>query len=325
MFRHIFAAVAGLGLACSALAQGGLPAMFENRVCDYGTVPRGPMLTYDFRFTNNTRDLVRIQSVRVSCGCVTAQAAASDIPVGASSTIHTTMDTRRFTGSKTVNVFVLFSAPVLEEVMLTVTAYGRDDVTIVPDTASFGQLRLGTGGTTKVNLNFLGNAWQITEAICDSNYIHLVVKETQRTLNNVSYELTANLRKEIPVGKWATDIWVKTNQTANSRIRIPVQVEIEAALSLNPNALSFDVVKAGESTERKVFVRASSPFKVTDIKGLDDQLKVSAMPTESKSIHVLTFVFTPKAAGEFSRTLKIVTDLKDGGEADLPVKGNAIQ
>src|SRR5262245_57710108 len=105
MFRHTLAAVAGLCLASSALAQTGLTALFDEKLHDFGTVQRGPMLAHTYRLTNTTRDTLRVQSVRVSCGCVTAQAAHAEIAPGGSSYVSITMDTRRFTGVKTVNIF----------------------------------------------------------------------------------------------------------------------------------------------------------------------------------------------------------------------------
>ena len=86
-------------------------------------------------------------------------------------------------------------------------------------------------------VTFLGNGQsQITEVKSDSNYILPSLKEVRRAANEVSYELTAHLRADTPVGKWYSDVWLSTNNPAMPRVRVPLTVEIESALSVSPEA-----------------------------------------------------------------------------------------
>ena len=180
------------------------------------------MLSHPFRLTNHGTAPVQISNIRVSCGCVTATAQAGLLNPGQSTVILTTMDTRRFSGIKNVTIYVHLSHPANEEVRLWVQANSRDDVTVTPDTISFGQAKRGSMPTGAVTVTFLGNGqWQITGVQCDSNYVKPVVQELRRGNGDVAYQVSAQLRTDAPVGKWFTDIWLKTNNQATPRVRVP--------------------------------------------------------------------------------------------------------
>src|SRR5262245_39146548 len=114
MLRYCLVLTAALSAATSAGAATWADGLFDALTKDFGSVARGPLLTHDFRVTNNTKTTVNLSSVRVSCGCVTALAQGNTLKPGESTTVHITMDTTRFIGPKTVTVFVQFSEPQFE-------------------------------------------------------------------------------------------------------------------------------------------------------------------------------------------------------------------
>src|SRR5215468_834225 len=122
MLRYSLALVMALGVASSASAGTWAQGLFDELSKDFGSVPRGPLLTHHFRVVNRTKQAVNISSVRVSCGCVTAMAMKTYLAPGEETTIYATMDSTRFTGPKAVTIFVQFDSPSFDEVRLTVQA-----------------------------------------------------------------------------------------------------------------------------------------------------------------------------------------------------------
>ena len=118
MLRYSLVVLAGLWAAGPALSATWADALFEEFSKDFGSGPRGPTLSHPFRVHNNTRGPVNIASVRVSCGCVSAQALKAHLEPGESTHIVASMDTTRFTGLKTVTIYVQFDRPSFEEVRL---------------------------------------------------------------------------------------------------------------------------------------------------------------------------------------------------------------
>jgi hypothetical protein len=276
------------------------------------------MLSHPFRVVNNTKGVVNISSIRVSCGCTTATALKGTLNPGEETTIVAQMDTRRFSNVKTVTIFVQFDKPAWEEVRLWVQANSRDDVIVAPDTLAFGVIKRGTSPTASVTISFIGNVQsQITDVTSDSNYVKLSVKEVMRQDSEVRYEVTAKVRDDVPVGKWYTDAWVKTNIPQIPKVRVPLTVEIQSALSVSPPTLNLGQAKVGEEAERKLVLRGVRPFKISDIIGSNDQISAEGSSNEAKPVHVLTVKLKGKQAGEINNTFKVITDMKEEGEIEF--------
>ncbi|HLN33316.1 MAG TPA: DUF1573 domain-containing protein [Gemmataceae bacterium] len=320
MFRWSLALFVGLWLAASASAGSWADAMFEDLAKDFGSVPRGPAVTHPFRLTNSTGQTVHISGVRVSCGCTSAQVLRDTLAPGESTAIQATMDTHRFVGIKNVTIYVTFDQPQWEEVRLWVQANGRDDITVSPEAFALGRAKRGSSPSASVTIAFLDGQSQILDVQRESNYVQTTLKEVRREAGNVAYQLTATVRPDAPVGKWFSDVWLKTNNPAMPRVRVPLNVEIESGLNVSPPAVTLGDVKPGGEAARKVIVRGTNPFRITKVQGTDDQLSVRDNTPESKTVHVLTVTFKPKAAGDLTRKLKVFTDLKEDGEIEFEAK-----
>ncbi len=325
MFRFTLVVLVGLAAAGSAHAATWADGMFAELSKDFGSVPRGPLLTHPFRLVNNTKSVVSINNIRVSCGCTTATALKNVLNPGEETTIVAQMDTRRFSNVKTVTIFVQFDKPAWEEVRLWVQANSRDDVIVAPDTLGFGLIKRGSAPTATVSVSFLGNPQsQIVEVVSDSNYVQTVVKEVLRQDNEVRYEVTAKLRDDVPVGKWYTDVWLKTNNPSIPKVRVPLTVEIQSALSVSPPTVLMGQAKVGQDAERKIVLRGVKPFKIEGVSGTDDQIAATVSSDESKPVHVLTVRLKGKQPGEVNSTFKVLTDLKEEGEIEFKVKAEVL-
>jgi hypothetical protein len=317
MFRYSLVLLVGLAAAGVASASWA-DSMFDGLSRDFGPVPRGPLVTHPFRFVNNTGHPVHVVNVRVSCGCTAARALHEYLAPGQESAIVAQMDTTRFIGPKSVTIYVTFDQPGYEEVRLWVQANSRDDVSITPDTLNFGRIKRGTAPAAGVTLSLMGDPnWQVLGAACESNYVQPAYQLVQRDSGAVAYQLRARLRPDAPPGKWYTDVWLTTNNPAMPRVRVPLTVEIEAALTVSPDAVLLGRVKAGAEAERKVIVRGVQPFRVTGVQGADSQFKIRDSSGEAKTVHVLTVTLRPTQPGELNRTLRIITDLPGDNRIDL--------
>lgn len=325
MVRFVVASLFGIVLAAPVSASWA-DTLFDELSKDFGSVPRGPTLTHHFRLTNNGSAPLHIAGVRVSCGCVTATALQADIAPGQSTAIQALMDTRRFVGSKNVTIFVQFDRPQWEEVRLWVQANARDDIAVSPDAFTLGKAKRGSAPSSTVTVTFYGNLGsQITDVQRETNYVQTKLQEVRRQGTEVAYQLTASLRPDVPVGKWYTDVWLKTNNPAMPRVRVPLTVEIESALSISPSTVVLGELKPGGVAERRVIIRGVKPFRIARVQGTDAELSVEDSTTESKPVHVLTVKLKPSKAGELNRTLKVVTDLADEGEIEFQAKAQVSQ
>jgi hypothetical protein len=326
MFRYSIVLLAGLWAASPAMAGLWADALFDELSKDFGSAPRGPTLQHPFRIKNTTKSTVTISGVRVSCNvCSSANILKSKLEPGEETAVVVSMDTTRFSGVKTITVYVNFSQPSYEEVRLWVQANARDDISFSPDTIAFGQVKRGSAPAAATTVTFLGQPQaQIVEAKGESNYVQATFKELKREGSEVSYRLTAKLRSDAPVGKWFTDVWIKTNIASMPKVRVPLTVEIESALTLSPSAVALGDVPVGGEVERRVILKGAKPFKIDRVTGTDDLISVRDNSTDSKQVHVLTVTLKAAKAGEVSRRLQIVTDLPEDNTIDFEAKGQVV-
>ena len=337
MLRYALLLAAFLGGTAQALADSWADNLFDEHSRDFGSVPRGPLLTHPFHVVNRTKETIHISSVRVSCGCTSARALQSTLAPGEETAILAQMDTRRFFNSKGVTIYVQFDQPEFEEVRLWVQANSRDDLAMVPESLAFGQVKKGASPTTSVTISLMGNEqWQIVKTSCESNYIQLGLKEAHRSMGEVSYQISARIRPDTPVGKWFTDVWLGTNDPGMPKLRVPLTVEIEnseppklAAPKATPKkagqpTISLGIVKAGTQAERKIILRGPRPFKITEITGIDGWVRVRDSKEESRNVHVLTVTVRPEAPGQLDHTIHILTDLPTGNEIEFTTRAQVL-
>jgi hypothetical protein len=325
MFRFSLVCLVGLCAAAPAAASSWAGGMFEEAGFDFGSVPRGPTLSHPFRLVNNTGQPIHIAGVRVSCGCTTAYALRHDLAPGQETFVMAQMDTRRFLGHKQVTIFVTLDMPRYEEARLWVQANSREDVTVTPDTLALGRVKRSTTPAASATISFIGDLnWQVTGVASESNYIQPACKLVRREGYEVAYQLTARLRPDTPVGNWYADLWLTTNNPGSPRVRVPLTVEVEPALSISPGTIVLGEVKAGEEAERKVIVRGAQPFRITGIKGTDDQVKVRDNTPEARAVHVLTITLRGNQPGELNRTLHVTTDLQGDGDIEFSARARVM-
>lgn len=318
MLSVAFAAFAGF-----AQAGSWADSMFVEHAKDFGSVPRGPTLVHEFKVKNNSNSDVHISNVRVSCGCVNATAAKSDLKPNEETSIIARMDSNRFSGSKSVTIYVTFDRPKYDEVRLQVMAYGRNDFAVYPESFQFGQIKRGATPEIKVQVRFYGHPEvNISEVITESTFLKSSVTEIKRQGSEITFEAALKATENIPVGKWYSDIWLKTNIAGAGNIRVPVHVEVEAPLTVNPSNLSIGKVKMGETSEKKIVVRGSSPFKIVALEGMDESWQIKDLPQDKKEVHVITVSFKATRPGDSQQRLIIKTDLGENSVVEFTTRAS---
>jgi hypothetical protein len=229
MLRHtlVLAAVL-LGTAGSARADSWADALFDGLSHDFGTTQHGLLRTHTFTITNTTGKPVHIASARVSCGCLSTALSRYDIPPGETGYLVVNMDTNRFNGVWAKVVYVRFDQPESAEVRLTIQANSRGDVTVTPTALAFGQVTPGAEAKANVTLT-LGEAnVSIVNVQTDSGFIEAKATPLPREGGSATFQITAQLRPNLPVGSWYSTVWLTTNNSTMARVSIPVTVEVKA-------------------------------------------------------------------------------------------------
>jgi RNA polymerase sigma factor (sigma-70 family) len=107
---------------------------FLAKAHDFGAVPQGVIVRQQLPLVNKSNVSLEILGVRVSCGCLTARASAKVLTPNQEGVLLLELDSRRFTGPKTMTVFVSAAAEgKVHEFRLAVSAatFGQVDPNVV--------------------------------------------------------------------------------------------------------------------------------------------------------------------------------------------------
>ena len=135
---------------------------------------------------------------------------------------------------------------------------------------------------------------------------------------------TAQVRPDTPPGRWFTDVWLTTNNPTLPRMRVPLTVEIERARRPQTLNVALGKVKAGTDAERKFVLRGDKPFRVTAITGTGAELEVRDAGSDSRAVHAMTLILHADNAGQFSRTIRVRTDMPNVGDFEIKTQAEVI-
>jgi hypothetical protein len=292
---------------------------------DFGVVPRGAQLKHSFKFTNIYKVPLDITEVRVSCGCVKAEPSTKLLQPNETATLSINMDGRQFAGSKTVRVYITVGPKFISTATLTVSANARGDVAFNPKEIDFGNHQRGNAITKPIDVEYTGGmlGWAVVEIVKNSSApFELRVEELPRLVNSASrkgYRIYATMKADAPAGAFKQEVVLKTNDPTSPMLTFQVVGNVQAGLAVSPNPIALNGMKVGESQTKKVFVRATRPFRVTAVDGQGDGIKIE-MPKSADMTQVLTVTIDAKKAGALQRTLMIRTDL-DTEQTPLVIEG----
>ena len=122
-YRRADAAAAGLKETRDGVDPGAWAnKLFTTTGIDFGQCQRGEQLSHKFKMTNIYAVPLEITQVRSSCGCMTCRPSQETLKPGETGYLEVSVDTRRFSGAKTMSVYVTFGTQYISTATLTVTA-----------------------------------------------------------------------------------------------------------------------------------------------------------------------------------------------------------
>lgn len=306
-----------------AAAQEWARKMFDHTSHDFGVVARGAKAEHRFTLENVYEEDVRIASIRSTCGCTATEITKRHLKTWETAEIVTVLDTRSFLGRKDSTLTVVFDQPFPAEVQLNVRSYIRSDVVVQPGAVQFGSITQGQDAERRLTVSYAGrDDWRIERVECSNPFVEVELAEAGRRAGQVTYNLTARLTGDAPVGYLRDQLVLVTNDRNPRAARVPVAVEgvIGSSVTIRPSPLMLGVVATGQSVTRRLVVQGQSPFRITAVE-CDDPRFTFDVAEEANSVHLVSITFTAGAeAGQISSTLRVATDLGGDGGPEVAVQ-----
>jgi hypothetical protein len=338
-YVSILTVVVALGLAAGAVAQqsgasAGPKVSLVDAVKDFGTVPKGETITWDFSVRNTGSTDLEILSVQPACGCTVADF-DKVIKPGQTGKIHAVVDTTTFTGPIAKTIAVQTNDPATPMSQLTMRADVKPYVQAFPN--GFLRYMLQLGQVDKQS------AILVTE---DEEPFEIVSIESPADYIKVDYEKVPVAERaqagragqeqyrvivtvggpEAKVGPIAEKVKVTTNSKHQPEFLLSVTGLVKPSYLVNPTVLNFGEVKVGDpSATRTLSVgstdRNKDAFQVTKVESSNPNVIAEATPAGNGAFEVTVRLAQPGKAGAFDGNIKIYTNDQYRPVYTVPVRG----
>ena len=303
--------------------------MFATTNHDFRTVARGTKSEFHFDFKNIYKEDVHVASVRTSCGCTTPVVTKDTVKTHETGSIVAKFNTDTHIGDKSAVLTVVFDRPFYSEVQLTVRGHIRTDVTFSPPEVSFGEASEGEAREQEVIISHTGASnWEIRDVRSHCTDLMVRLEPAVRTPGLVKYRMVVNMKGTMQAGDIRERLTLVTNDTQFPTIEMAVSGRVRPSLEISPAAVGLGVVKAGQTVEKRLVVRADKEFEINDIHCGDERFQFEK-PEGKKKLHFVKMSFTADAdqdaASQIAQKIRIISDLNDGKFAECIVSGSVVR
>ena len=339
-YVSILTVVVALGLTAGAVAQqsgaaAGPKLSLVDPVKDFGTVPKGDTIEYDFGVFNAGSADLEILSVQPACGCTVAEF-DKVIKPGQTGKIHAVVDTTTFTGPIAKTIAVQTNDPNTPMAQLTMRANVKPFVQAYPNGFLRYMLQLGQADKqSTILVTEDEEPFEILSIESPADYIKVdyekvpVAERAQSGLaGQEQYRINVTVGgPEAKVGPISEKVKITTNSKHQPEFLLSVTGLIRPAYVVNPSVLNFGEVTFGEpAATRTVTVgstnRSSDAFQVTRVESSNPGIVAEAKPAGNGAFEVTVRLAQPGKAGAFDSNIKIYTNDQYNPVYTLPVRGN---
>lgn len=312
--------------------------LFPERSIDFGSVPRGAVLTHAFTLANQTDGPVQIVGVRASCGCTSGRITSQMIPPGGQGVVEAVMDTTQFTGRKATKLYVKVQdrRGRRAEVTLDVAATIQSHVVVRPGVVDFGAIASGTPQQKDVRIAHAGSRnWQIQRVVTNHPSVQAELVPTRRDAEQVGYRLQVQVKPDAPAGWFRDQIRLVTNDPRTPVVPVQVSGYVQPGVTVSPSPLPLRPTPDRSRQVGRAIVRGDQPFLITGFQSDQPGITLEC-PTSSQKrpAHVVMVRFDPNQATKRDAVQKaststteyvvrIQTDLPGQPVAEVPVRVRA--
>ena len=282
------------------------------KVKDFGAVPRASKQEFVFEFENTLDQPIYLTGVRTSCGCTKPKILTPEVKPGEVAKIHAKYDTVGFKGNRkaTVTVSMRRNQPHTQrgEIQFMVKGQIRQDVVFSPAEIKFEKVTSGEEQTQTAKIMFAGKSnWEIIDVISTNPNITVEKKELRRDTRSrrVDYELSVKLDGKQPVGLFADQLTLVTNDASQKQLTVGVLGSVQSILEVKP--IQLGVIEKDKKIEKKLIIRSSRPFEIKSVKADDQRIRFDETAGK-KTLHILSYKLDTSETGKIATKIKIETD-----------------
>lgn len=253
-------------------------------------------------------------------------ASAKDLPPGGVGEIKVTLRTKGLQGPVTKTISIETNDPANRQVRLTLKGSVVSDVNVEPKIIQFGNVNrraLPEPLPLKVSLRS-GKDLRVMEVRSENPYVLVAQRPGGSEGNESTYSVT--LTKEVPAGRVAGQIVVKTTSKSLPEVQVPVHALVEGNVRVTPPLVSLGMVRPGEKATRELILERTGDvsFSVEKVVSTSDNLSASVIDEKKGERYRVAVTYGPGSAGEgrISERLRIFVKSDTEEILEVPVFGS---
>jgi hypothetical protein len=291
---------------------------------DFGSVPRGTQLYHRMPIKNIWGIPLQVDA-RVGCHCVAVSPESQVLQPNQESHLDIRMDAGRFTGPRTVSVYVTLSGNnAFSTSTLRISSNSRIDVVLNPSQVTLGVVPQGRKSPAQdIQVQYAGTLdWRVL-GVEDAGPLDVTYHEWYRRPGQVGYRVSVAVKPSAGPGSITRTVYLKTNDPDTPRVPVLIDGMVQATLAAVPNQLVFNNVETGQTVTKRIVVRGPHSFRITGVDGLPAGLQVP-IPQDDRPVHILQFTWKPDKPGKLHQVLTVRTDLEEPSSVTVTVDGSAM-
>ena len=320
-----------------AAAQGkavGAPKIeISQETKEVGTVPKGQVIETDFIIRNvGGSDLV-ITDARPSCGC-TVSSFDKLIKPGAEGKVHTSVDTKSFTGPISKSVLVVSNDPDRPQMNLFVKALVKPFVDIAPQ--AYVRFSVVKGDTASQDVILISEEKGFKPVVAETAqpYVKAEVsptgdKDKIAGRPGDQYKLAITVLPDAPEGLLNAPVRLTTGVAQQPTLEVPVSGIIRPRVSVTPVTVNFGNFTPGKDPiTRNIVVtnnKPGTPVKVTKAEVNVAGFLTDVVATQDGVSYTVVVKANDKVKkGAVDGKVTLYTSDKDKAVIEIPLKGEAL-
>jgi hypothetical protein len=300
---------------------------------EVGTVPKGQVIETDFIIKNvGGSDLV-ITDARPSCGC-TVSSFDKLIKPGAEGKVHTSVDTKSFTGPISKSVLVVSNDPDRPQMNLFVKALVKPFVDIAPQAYVRFSVVKGDSASQDVILISEEKGFKPVVAETAQPYVKAEVsptgdKDKIAGRPGEQYKLAITVLPDAPEGLLNAPVRLTTGVAQQPTLEVPVSGIIRPRVSVTPVTVNFGNFTAGKDPiTRNIVVtnnKPGTPIKVTKAEVNVPGFMTDVVATQEGVSYTVVVKANEKVKkGAVDGKVTLYTSDKEKAVIEIPLKGEAL-
>jgi len=300
---------------------------------DAGTVAKGQVVDAVFVVKNTGGSDLIISDARPSCGCTVASF-DKIIKPGGEGKIHSSVDTKSFSGPISKSVLVVSNDPDRPQVNLFIKALVKPYVDVLPQAFVRFSVIKGDNAGQDVLLVSEEKGFRPTIAETSQPYVKAEIlpagdKDKIPGRAGDQYKVRINVMPDAPEGLLNAPIRVATGVSQQPTIEIPVSGIVRPRVSVTPVTVNFGNFTAGKDPiTRNIIVtnnKPAVPVKVTRAEVSIPGFITDVVPTQDG----VSYTVVVKASGAVKKgaldgTVKLFTSDKERAVIEIPLRGEVL-